>query len=136
LKIDEFVEPFSVKIDGEAKTVKDNDSVVFFNFRPDRARELTRVFCVDDFDGFDRGKRLHTTFVCFTDYDDTIKNKLVAFEKEEIKDTFGEFLASKGLKQLRLAETEKSSSMVERKSQMRERIEFLSTLQRMCQPMT
>lgn len=106
-KNDEFVEPFSVKIDGEAKTVKDNDSVVFFNFRPDRARELTRVFCVDDFDGFDRGKRLHTTFVCFTDYDDTIKNKLVAFEKEEIKDTFGEFLASKGLKQLRLAETEK-----------------------------
>ena len=98
-KNDEFVVPFSVDNDG-AKTIKDKDSVIFFNFRPDRAREMTRVFCVDDFDGFNRGKRLDTTFVCFTDYDESIGNKLVAFEKEEIKDTFGEFIAEHGMKQL------------------------------------
>ena len=105
-KNDEFVVPFSVDNDG-AKTIKDKDSVIFFNFRPDRAREMTRVFCVDDFDGFNRGKRLDTTFVCFTDYDESIGNKLVAFEKEEIKDTFGEFIAEHGMKQVRIAETEK-----------------------------
>ena len=103
-KNDEFVVPFAVE---GTKRIQNNDSVIFFNFRPDRAREMTRVFCVDDFNGFDRGKRLHTTFVCFTDYDDTITNKIVAFEKEDIKDTFGEFLAANHLKQLRLAETEK-----------------------------
>ena len=105
-KNDEFVVPFSVDNNG-AKTIKDKDSVIFFNFRPDRAREMTRVFCVDDFDGFNRGKRLDTTFVCFTDYDESIGNKLVAFEKEEIKDTFGEFIAEHGMKQVRIAETEK-----------------------------
>ena len=105
-KNDEFVVPFSVDNDG-AKVIRDNDSVIFFNFRPDRAREMTRVFCVDDFDGFNRGKRLDTTFVCFTDYDESIGNKLVAFEKEEIKDTFGEFIAEHGMKQVRIAETEK-----------------------------
>ena len=62
-------------------TIKDNDSVVFFNFRPDRAREITRCFCDDDFKGFDRGARIKTTFVCFTDYDPTIPNKFVAFPK-------------------------------------------------------
>ena len=103
-KNDEFVVPFAVE---GTKRIQNNDSVIFFNFRPDRAREMTRVFCVDDFNGFNRGKRLHTTFVCFTDYDDTITNKIVAFEKEDIKDTFGEFLAANHLKQLRLAETEK-----------------------------
>ena len=103
---DEFVMPFSVD-NGGAKTIKDGDSVIFFNFRPDRAREMTRVFCTDDFDGFDRGSRMQTTFVCFTDYDESIGNKLVAFEKEEIKDTFGEFISAHGLKQVRIAETEK-----------------------------
>ena len=105
---DEFVVPFVVTKDGAAKaTVKENDSVVFFNFRPDRARELTRTFCDDSFDGFDRGERVKTTFVCFTEYDATIENKMVAFVKESITNTFGQFLADNGLKQARIAETEK-----------------------------
>ena len=105
---DEFVVPFVVTKDGApVATIKENDSVVFFNFRPDRARELTRTFCDDSFDGFDRGDRIKTTFVCFTEYDATIENKQVAFVKEEITNTFGEFLAANGKTQLRLAETEK-----------------------------
>ena len=105
---DEFVVPFVVTKDGAATaTIKENDSVVFFNFRPDRARELTRTFCDDSFDGFDRGDRIKTTFVCFTEYDATIENKQVAFVKEEISNTFGEFLAKNGKKQARIAETEK-----------------------------
>ena len=105
---DEFVVPFVVTKDGApVATIKENDSVVFFNFRPDRARELTRTFCDDSFDGFDRGDRIKTTFVCFTEYDATIENKQVAFVKEEITNTFGEFLAKNGKKQARIAETEK-----------------------------
>ena len=88
-------------------SIKDNDSIIFYNFRPDRARELTHVFCDDVFDGFDRGERVKTVYVCFTDYDETIGNKRVAFEKESITNTFGEFLAAHGLKQARIAETEK-----------------------------
>ena len=67
---------------------------------------MTRAFCDDKFTGFDR-QFLPLTFVCFKDYDETIPNKLIAFQKEEITNTFGEFLAANGLKQLRLAETEK-----------------------------
>ena len=105
---DEFVLPTVVEKDGAPlATVKENDSIIFFNFRPDRAREITRTFCDDKFEGFDRGERIKTTFVCFTEYDVTIENKLVAFVKEEIKNTFGEFLAKNGLKQARIAETEK-----------------------------
>ena len=105
---DEFVLPTVVEKDGApVATIKDNDSVIFFNFRPDRAREITRTFCDDAFTGFDRGERIHTTYVCFTEYDVTIPNKLVAFVKEEITNTFGEFLAANGLKQARIAETEK-----------------------------
>ena len=105
---DEFVVPFVVTKDGAATaTIKENDSVVFFNFRPDRARELTRTFCDDSFDGFERGDRVKTTFVCFTEYDATIENKTVAFVKESITNTFGQFLADNGLKQARIAETEK-----------------------------
>ena len=88
-------------------TIDDGDSVIFFNFRPDRAREMTRVFCCNDFDGFDRGPRKQVTYVCFTDYDVTIPNKEVVFEKEAITHTFGEWLAENGLKQARIAETEK-----------------------------
>ncbi len=107
-KTDEFVVPFVVMKDGQPTAViKDHDSVIFYNFRPDRAREITRAFCDDDFKGFDRGKRLDVVYVCFTDYDDTIGNKLVAFKKETITNTFGEFLAAHGLKQARIAETEK-----------------------------
>jgi 2,3-bisphosphoglycerate-independent phosphoglycerate mutase len=105
---DEFVLP-TVITDENGKPlslVKDGDSVIFFNFRPDRAREITRAFCDDEFTGFER-KRIDTTYVCFKDYDETIPNKIIAFEKENIENTFGEYLAKCGKKQLRLAETEK-----------------------------
>ena len=106
---DEFVVPTVVAKDGEAVgKIQDKDSVIFFNFRPDRAREMTHVFCDNEFTGFNRGDvRPDVTYVCFTDYDTTIPNKLVAFNKEEITHTFGEFLAENGLKQARIAETEK-----------------------------
>ena len=106
---DEFVVPTVIMKDGApVATLKENDSVIFYNFRPDRAREITRSICDDKFDQFERPNGyFKTTFVCFTEYDVTIPNKLVAFHKVEIKNTFGEYLAAHGLKQLRLAETEK-----------------------------
>ena len=106
---DEFVVPTVVIENGApVATINDNDSVIFFNFRPDRAREITRAFCSDDFDGFARAKgRLNLTFVCFTEYDVTIPNKIVAFHKVVINDTFGQFLAANGKTQARIAETEK-----------------------------
>lgn len=104
---DEFVVPIVVEENGApVATIKDGDSIIFFNFRPDRAREITRAFCDNDFKGFDR-KRLDVKYVCFTEYDPTIPNKSVAFHKVEITNTFGEWLASKGMKQARIAETEK-----------------------------
>ncbi len=104
---DEFVLPTVIVRDGKPLSlVKDKDSVIFFNFRPDRAREITRAFCDDKFTGFER-KFLDLTYVCFKDYDETIPNKLIAFEKENITNTLGEYLAKCGKKQLRLAETEK-----------------------------
>ena len=106
---DEFVVPAVLMRDGKAVgTVQDGDSIIFYNFRPDRAREMTHVFCDDEFDFFDRGDhRPDVCYVCFTDYDVTIPNKLVAFEKEEITNTFGEVLAKNHLRQARIAETEK-----------------------------
>ena len=105
---DEFVQPTVVMQDGApVDTIGDGDSIIFFNFRPDRAREITRTFCCDEFDSFDRGPRKQVTYVCFTDYDVTIPNKEVAFEKETLTNTFGEWLASNGMKQARIAETEK-----------------------------
>ena len=106
---DEFVLPTVVTENGKPlSVVKPNDSVIFFNFRPDRAREITRAFCCDDFDGFERPNgRMPLVYVCFKDYDETIPNKLVAFKNEEITNTLGEYLANKGKTQLRLAETEK-----------------------------
>jgi len=107
-KNDEFVVPVVVEEDGAPTAkIQDKDSVIFFNFRPDRAREISRAFCCDDFSGFARGKRLDTTYVCFTDYDETIPNKEVAFHKVEITNTFGQFLAANGKTQARIAETEK-----------------------------
>ena len=107
-KTDEFVLPTVIEKDGKpVATISDKDSVVFFNFRPDRAREITRAFCDDDFKGFERVKRLDTTFVCFTEYDDTIQNKLVAFHKVLLHNTFGEYLAANKMTQARIAETEK-----------------------------
>ena len=107
-KTDEFVLPTIMEENGApVATIEDGDSVVFFNFRPDRAREITRAFCADDFDGFDRGARKDVTFVTFTEYDATIPNKMVAFKKVELTNTFGEFLANNGMTQARIAETEK-----------------------------
>lgn len=104
---DEFVKPTVVtENDKPLAMIQDKDSVVFFNFRPDRAREITRSFCDDDFKGFER-KRLELTFVCFSDYDPTIPNKEVAFHKISITNTFGEWLAAHHMKQARIAETEK-----------------------------
>ena len=105
---DEFVKP-TVVVEGDKPValISDNDSVIFFNFRPDRAREITRAFCDDDFKGFDRGARLQLTFVCFSDYDPTIQNKEVAFEKISVNNTFGEWLAANHMTQARIAETEK-----------------------------
>ena len=106
---DEFVKPSVVMNDGKpVATIKENDSVIFFNFRPDRAREITRTFCCEDFDGFTRKNGfMNLTYCCFTEYDVTIPNKIVAFHKVEINNTFGEFLAANGKTQLRTAETEK-----------------------------
>ena len=105
---DEFVKPTLVMENGKpVATVSDGDSIIFFNFRPDRAREITRAFCDDDFKGFDRGSRLDVTYVCFSDYDPTIPNKLVAFQKIAVTNTFGEWLAANHMKQARIAETEK-----------------------------
>ncbi len=106
---DEFVLPTVIIENGEpVSLVKENDSVIFFNFRPDRAREITRAFCDDEFTGFERRNgRIPLTYVCFKDYDETIPNKLVAFKKQSIVNTFGEYLAKNGKTQLRLAETEK-----------------------------
>ena len=67
---DEFFVPTAITENGKPiATIKDNDTVIFFNFRPDRAREITRTFCMDDFDGFDRGARKNVKYICFTEYD-------------------------------------------------------------------
>lgn len=105
---DEFVIPTVICENGQPiATISDGDSVIFFNFRPDRAREITRTFCCDDFDGFDRGPRKDVFYVCFTDYDPEIPNKKVAFEKQLLSNTFGEYLAAHHMTQARIAETEK-----------------------------
>ncbi|MGL5821523.1 MAG: 2,3-bisphosphoglycerate-independent phosphoglycerate mutase [Sarcina sp.] len=106
-KTDEFVLP-TVIMNGAAPvaTIKNNDSVIFFNFRPDRARELTRALVDVDFAGFAR-ERVNTHFVCMTQFDKTIENVAVAYKPETHTNTLGEYLAAKGLKQLRAAETEK-----------------------------
>ena len=105
---DEFMLPTVMYKEGEpVASIKENDSIIFFNFRPDRAREITRAFCDPAFKGFDRGERMKLVYVCFTDYDDTIPNKYVAFKKEDIRNTFGQFLAAHNMTQARIAETEK-----------------------------
>ncbi len=105
---DEFVKPTVILENGKpTATINDGDSVIFFNFRPDRAREITHVFCDNEFDAFDRGSRPDVVYVCFSDYDPLIPNKEVAFKKVQITNTFGEWLAARGMKQARIAETEK-----------------------------
>lgn len=105
---DEFVKPTVIVNDnGEpVATIKDSDSVIFFNFRPDRARQLTYAFVEDDFEGFERGLRPHVHYVCMTQYDENLDVPL-AFPPEEIRNTLGEVLSREGKKQLRIAETEK-----------------------------
>lgn len=105
---DEFVKPTVVMEDGKpVAVIGDGDSVVFFNFRPDRAREITRAFCDDDFKGFAREKKLDVKYVCFSEYDPTIPNKEIAFHKIAVTNTFGEWLAANDMTQVRIAETEK-----------------------------
>ena len=104
---DEFVEPTVITNgDKPTATISDGDSVIFFNFRPDRARQLTRAIVDPDFDGFET-KKIKTYFVCFTNYDETMPNVHIAFKKEQIKNTLGEVICKQGGKQLRIAETEK-----------------------------
>ena len=102
---DEFIVPTVVDKDG---MIKGGDSVVFFNFRPDRARQITRAFVDEKFDGFERRNGFFPVkFVCMTQYDETMPNVTVAFPPEELKMTMGEYLASKHMTQLRIAETQK-----------------------------
>ncbi len=101
---DEFIEP-TVCLENEGRISK-NDSVVFFNFRPDRAREITRTFVDPDFNGFER-EFFPVYYVCMTQYDATMPNVDVAFKPQSLTNTLGEYLADKGLSQLRIAETEK-----------------------------
>ena len=102
---DEFILPTVVNADG---MIKANDSVVSFNFRPDRARQFTRTFVDPDFDGFERKNGFFPlNYVCMTQYDETMPNVTVAYPPEELKMTLGEYLASKGMTQLRIAETQK-----------------------------
>ncbi len=107
LLTDEFIIPMVVTENGEpTATIKANDSVIFFNFRPDRAREITRTLVDDKFDGFER-EFMPLYYVCMTQYDASMPNVNVAFKPQTLKNTFGEYISSKGLKQLRIAETEK-----------------------------
>ena len=105
---DEFVVPSVIcKNDEPVAKIEENDSVIFFNYRPDRAREITRAIVDPEFSEFERDY-FKTHFVTFTNYDETLLPYVnVVFKKEEIKNTFGEYLSKKGLTQLRIAETEK-----------------------------
>ena len=102
---DEFIVPTVVNKNG---MIKAGDSVVSFNFRPDRARQFTRTFVDEAFDGFTRKNGFFPVkYVCMTQYDETMPNVTVAYPPEELKMTLGEFLASKNMTQLRIAETQK-----------------------------
>lgn len=102
---DEFVVP---TVCAENAQISANDSVIFFNFRPDRAREITRCFVDESFDGFSRKKGFFPLYyVCMTQYDATMPNVDIAFRPQSLKNTFGEYISDKGLTQLRIAETEK-----------------------------
>ena len=104
---DEFVEPTVIYSgDKPIAKIENNDSVIFFNFRPDRAREITRTLVDKDFSDFETEK-LNLYFVCFTQYDETMPNVHIAFKPTVLKNTFGEYISNNGLTQLRIAETEK-----------------------------
>lgn len=102
---DEFVVP---AVCAENAKISANDSVIFFNFRPDRAREITRTLVDPEFKGFERKNGFFPlTYICMTQYDATMPNVQVAFHPQSLKNTFGEYISDKGLTQLRIAETEK-----------------------------
>lgn len=102
---DEFILP---TVCSDKARVKDGDSIIFCNFRPDRARELTRCFVDDDFSGFERPRKIaDLKYVCMTQYDETMPNVEIAFPPAVISNTLGEYLSSLGMSQLRIAETEK-----------------------------
>ena len=102
---DEFVEPVVCSSEGK---IKAGDSVIFFNFRPDRAREITYALTNEEFDGFERkGGFFPLHYVCTARYDEKLKKLPVAYPPEEIEDTFGEYISKLSLTQLRIAETEK-----------------------------
>lgn len=104
---DEFILPIIInEKNKELGIVQNDDAVIFSNFRPDRARQITRAFVDDDFKGFERNK-INIKFVCMTQYDNTIKNVEVAFKPQKYKNTLGEYVSKLGYKQLRIAETEK-----------------------------
>ncbi|HOO24982.1 MAG TPA: 2,3-bisphosphoglycerate-independent phosphoglycerate mutase [Clostridiales bacterium] len=98
---DEFIVPC---VASDAKGVKANDSLIFFNFRPDRAREITRAFVDDGFKGFERGDRMPLYYVCMTEYDATMPNVHVAFEQQNVDMPLGAVISNKGMQQLRIAE--------------------------------
>ena len=100
---DEFVEPVVCCSEG---CISDNDSIIFFNFRPDRAREITRAFVDPEFDGF-KHEYFPTTYVCNTEYDASMPNVQVAFPRIKVVNGLGEYLSNMGMTQLRIAETEK-----------------------------
>lgn len=106
---DEFVKPTVILKDrAPVATVKENDSVIMFNFRPDRAREITRAFTDKKITSLSRGRSFFPVFyVCMTQYDKTMPNATVAYEPQKLENTLGEYLSNKGLRQLRIAETEK-----------------------------
>ena len=105
---DEFVEPTVLhSSDKPVAKIESNDSVIFFNFRPDRAREITRTLVDKEFNEFETVDLQNLYFVCFTQYDETMPNVNIAFKPTVLTNTFGEYISSKGLKQLRIAETEK-----------------------------
>ena len=106
---DEFVLPACVvENDKPVGLIEEGDSIIFFNFRPDRARQITRAMSEKDFDGFNRKTGfLNPAYVCFTRYDASFNNVRIAFKPQVLTNTLGEYLSSLGLKQLRIAETEK-----------------------------
>ena len=106
---DEFVIPAHVYKDGKpVGLIEEGDSVIFFNFRPDRARQITRAMSEKQFDGFERKTGfLNPAYVCFTRYDASFTNVRIAFKPQVLTNTLGEYLSSLGLNQLRIAETEK-----------------------------
>ena len=105
---DEFVLPTLIcNNDEPIATIRENDSVIFFNFRPDRAREITRTLVDKEFEAFETKKDLNLYYVCFTQYDEEMPNVKIAFKPTALKNTFGEYISNKGLTQLRIAETEK-----------------------------